>query len=882
MRAGKNRLELSTIHVFLTRILFACYLIEREIIKGTHYPDDKYLSALSRSHSLGAVLSELPPTQAKEALCRLFGSIQSRFNGSLFDRGVVSETRAIRAEHMSTIQRFLRGDDLGDRQLTLDFWAYDFRVMPIETISAIYEDFIEAEGPGARRRGGVYYTPPHLAEMVLDIVTEDEDPPLLDKRILDPACGSGVFLVSAFNRLAEEWRRKNPNRRNNTRARELLEILRGQVVGLDVSETACRITCFSLYLALLDQLEPRDIQHLEEQGHALPPLLLPKGESQPPEEMRTIVCGNFFDPELTLPEAQFDLVVANPPWVSRESSTDPTFAQWIKDHPELPVPQRQIAHGFMWEVPKYLSVVGKACLVLPSAVFLNRTDEFQRSWFGQFTVERIVNLSDLRFFLFPGAAHPGTVVRFSSIKPLAKEHWIAYDAPKTDVVSQLGGPVYIHEQDICRVRLWDVLTSAERDEAPVFWKTRFWGTPRDIRLLTRLGDMPRLEVIVGGTRSPKRWVKGQGFQPFNPRPDSDVEKIKRKKQPERPWWSEDRLFLDANLADLGLLALEDDCTKVGTRFPWVLFPRAPQLFEPPLVLVSQGSSKVAFADFPLLFRDALQSIKGPEKETDVEFLKFLAAVLDSHVAKYFLFHTAANWGTERDKVHFFELLRMPFPLPDDTPDPSRARGIVRSVSKEMDVLKKDLSIHGLHGERLDRVNDTRHKIAPLLLEYYGIDKWERILIEDTVKIFEPSSTPGAASTSVPTLKPVSRKEREAHVSTLCGMLNSMAAAKGPRIGGTVTHSGSAGQAVVTLRRNGSTPAYTENKDSGDLKKALQRISKVLPENKGSFVRQRGLKVFDGDSIHIAKPLTLRSWTRTAALNDADEIAAAILLRRRGP
>jgi len=126
LRAGRNRLELPEIHMLLTRILFTCYLIEREIIKGAHYHDDECLRNLSPTHTLGDVLRDLSPTQAKEALCRLFGSIQSRFNGSLFDAGVVSETRSIRAEHMETIQRFLRGDDLGDRQLALDFWAYDF------------------------------------------------------------------------------------------------------------------------------------------------------------------------------------------------------------------------------------------------------------------------------------------------------------------------------------------------------------------------------------------------------------------------------------------------------------------------------------------------------------------------------------------------------------------------------------------------------------------------------------------------------------------------------------------------------------------------------------------------------------------------------------
>jgi hypothetical protein len=47
------------------------------------------------------------------------------------------------------------------------------------------------------------------------------------------------------------------------------------------------------------------------------------------------------------------------------------------------------------------------------------------------------------------------------------------------------------------------------------------------------------------------------------------------------------------------------------------------------------------------------------------------------------------------------------------------------------------------------------------------------------------------------------------------------------------------------------------------------------------VYYRNLKIFDGNQIHIIKPLALRSWTKTAALNDADEIAGAILGGMKG-
>ena len=52
--------------------------------------------------------------------------------------------------------------------------------------------------------------------------------------------------------------------------------------------------------------------------------------------------------------------------------------------------------------------------------------------------------------------------------------------------------------------------------------------------------------------------------------------------------------------------------------------------------------------------------------------------------------------------------------------------------------------------------------------------------------------------------------------------------------------------------------------------------KLNQTQKGHFSYLRELKVFNGNELHIVKPLNLRHWTRTAALSDADEIAGAIL------
>lgn len=859
---GEGGLQAETVHALLTRLVFTCYLVERKVISGNTIGNEA-LSGLTCEGGVAALLKGKRPEEALELLYLLFGSLQDTFNGSMFDIDLDSEKGQLRPQHMKAIQQFLRGDDPVSGQLSLGWRAYDFSMIPVETISAVYEDFIGAEATGKRRRTGAYYTPPHLVELVIDTAVEGWLS-LLDKRVLDPACGSGIFLVSVFNRMAEEWRRKHPHQRNLERADALTEILREQLFGIDVSETACRIACFSLCLALLDQLEPRDIAELRAQGRPLPRLLLSAGETVPEGERRSVICGDLFDPALPLPKGYFDLVVGNPPWVARGQSRSPLFLQWIRTHAHLPVPQKQLAHGFMWEVPQHLTADGHACLLLPTAVLTNRTDRFQQEWFSRFTVEKVIQLSDMRFLFFVGASHPAVVVRFNCQQPDIQHGRLDYLVPKTDNRTLRGGPVVVRPVDHWQVQVKRLLARAGQREAPVFWKRRLWGTPRDLRLLDRLEDMPRLGDLAGRPSENKRWLKGQGFQPIGPS-DTDPEKWIR------PDWEADGLFLPGD-RDLSLILLREECEKIGEDEH--ILRRLPNeaVCEPPLVVVSQGFSKVAFSSFRMRFQDSLQAISGPPEDADA--LMFLTAVLASSVAKYFLFHTAANWGTEREKVQFFELLRMPFPLPEQTADPGRAAELMDQVVGMMRQLATDVRDAGLG--RQEAVGAAKRSMAEPIYAYYDVDKRERMLIEDTVSVFEPSSTPHGMGTDVLALQKPTRAQRRAYVATLCGLLNTWARRHGHRVSGSVTYSHRAGAAVVTLQLDADQCQYTEDESTEGLSRSLARMMRSLPERAAGVEQLRDLKVFDREVLYILKPLILRAWTRTAALNDADDVAGEVI------
>ena len=195
-------LEPQALDALLCRLVFACYLFDRGII------DESYLASLQIDNAphLRDILAKKPRTVAKSELYRLFEKLGDDFNGDLFSADLEAESRKVRVEHLEILDLFFHGADVHSGQQS--FWPYDFGFVPIETISAIYEHFLKAAGEEQKKELGAFYTPRFLAEFVLDLALEGEKS-LLDKRFLDPACGSGIFLVGLFNRLAEEWKSNN-------------------------------------------------------------------------------------------------------------------------------------------------------------------------------------------------------------------------------------------------------------------------------------------------------------------------------------------------------------------------------------------------------------------------------------------------------------------------------------------------------------------------------------------------------------------------------------------------------------------------------------------------------------------------------------------------
>ena len=892
LAAARNRLVTGvhrfkreeTAHALLGRLIFLCYLTDRKVIDWVDY-EKEVGKGITDVHQL---LETYESKEGWQRLYQLFARLHETFNGSMFDKNLETEARRLKPAHYEVLRQFFSISEVATGQGTLGFWAYDFSVIPVETISAIYENFLSAEDAEGKRKEGAYYTPRHLAEMVVDIAIA-EDPDWAKRRYLDCSCGSGIFLVTLFNRMASHWVFNNDDATYRKRAEALLDILHNQLCGVDIKRTACRIACFSLYLAFLDQFDPRDIRDFarmaKRERKVLPKLLRYRDSRWREKYNATILQGDFLESATTT--EKFDYLIGNPPWSGRGT--------------------QQLAWKFMRHAPQHLRVNACGCLLLPAKVFFNKTDELQAEWFDAVTVERVVNLSDYSFILFEHAKCPALIVRFTNGTP-GENHRFRYDTPKISGTDCRDGVITILPRDRKWLQQTALLAAASRSQVPSFWKSYFSGGPRDWRLLDLLDEMPKLDAIAKPPSKDKEgkahfWTS-EGIKP-------------NKKGTHKPWWKEEHLFLSARSQTTALFVLEKDCEPVGKRFhPFVERRRDPKLFTPPLIVVSYGFGKIAYCDFPVLFQHSLRVItssagKPAERAADSDLLFFLTAYLRSNLAKYYLFHISANWGIERDKVHLFELLQLPFPLSGDGhahADAARivsttaelARSLRNELAAELEQLhkereKKNLPIESeefqemlapFSAKRKKKVDVLQAKLEKEIYRYFDLTEEEVALVEDTVEFIEPSSTPAnramVRQAGIPTLEAIEPDDGilDKYALMLTRTLNEWAEDGQLQVEASAAQFDSHPFVLFHLHQTKKPRAFRYERFSNHIKAVLERIYEASRQKQDRFNYPRAVTFFDGASIYLLKPNTLSHWTRSAALNDADEIFSEVIRQRR--
>ena len=311
-------------------------------------------------------------------------SYQPFLNGQLF-KPHFSEELVVGDEWLANFIDHLCDEDEG----------YNFADIKVEILGDAYERFLGKvlrpqgrgatieEKPEVRKAGGVYYTPRYIVD---DIVEETVGRQLAGKsadetsrlRFLDPACGSGSFLIRVYERVMEHYLRLYDQGLREARAvgeeaagrflkahredfylddggnvrltsRRKRRVLMDNVYGVDIDPKAVEVTQLSLYLKMLEG-DNREILHRQsKQWFSRDPLL--------PSLERNILCGNSLvaadfssDPaeiirvnafdwdigfERIMASGGFDAVVGNPPYVPMETMLPSERAYYARSFPQL-------------------------------------------------------------------------------------------------------------------------------------------------------------------------------------------------------------------------------------------------------------------------------------------------------------------------------------------------------------------------------------------------------------------------------------------------------------------------------------------------------------------------------------------------------------------
>jgi len=825
-------LEAGEAQALLLRAIFTAYLSDRGIIRSGFVGSDfgeKDVAELLRD---------------PQSLATLFDWVARKFNGDLFPPGMAPAANASSA-HLKTVCDLLLHTNPRTGQLS--FWPYRFDVIPIELISSIYEMFAHELDPVVASKRSTHYTPTNLVDLTLSQVFPHLSP---DAKVLDPACGSGVFLVESLRRLVahkiaagEPWTRKT-----------VRDTLHQQLFGLDISEGSVRITAFSLYLTALE--------------------LDPEAKQASPDALRFdhLIGSNLFVNDVfdqtaaytqipVFADRQFDAIVGNPPWTKGEAAA--SGVAYCKQHtPPRPLADNNPDQAFLWRVGDFSHPGTRVGLIMGAKPFFSHTPEARIARNALLThigLKTLINLSDLHHHaLFPTSDQP-TVIAFADNRPSQPGSSMTLVAPKLPLHFRAHGLVDLGPQDVIRM---PVEVAASDPDA---LKVASWGSARDVSLIQRLRAAPGL-LSLQALITRNNWPQpGVGVQWNGPRPLSD-------QVPKRVAYAN-----QLPAFDIGTTELPERPPDARVKYT----PSRPEIYQGPLILATRGVTLergfyATAVEDDVLYDAGYLGFPVPGSSRDLR--DFLIGILNSQLCQYWLFLTGSSWGVERKEVMLIDILRLPIPDPDAL-RPELFQSVVRAARR----LRENCQLFDPQ-LTLFEAAESRREVVPvrdkLLAELndavcaaYGLERHERILVDDFVRESLDFNNLRDESSAV---KRSDKTELEAYASELVAVFNAFCRTLSERMMvAEVIESGSSPLQVVHLSftRPSAGPLVTTS-EQRDLQEVLTDISSLLDEQVTRQVySRRHLRIYADDQLFIIKPAQRRFWSRSAALNDADAILA---------
>ena len=616
----------------------------------------------------------------------------------------------------------------------------DFAHIPVGVLSQAYELYLKNHAPVKQKRQGSYFTPKPIAELMVraSFRALKREGFAKSARVLDPAAGGGIFLLTAFRELvAERW--LADEKRPDTKV--LRWILYNQLVGFDINEAALRFAALGLYLLSIElDPNPRPVDKLRFKD--LRGTVLHRVTSEGEEEGQELgSLGPLVDDEHA---GQYDLVIGNPPWASGTKLPEWNLVcaevariaakRGISDS-SPPLPNEVLDLPFVWRAMEWAKPNGQIAFALHARLLFQQGDGMpiaRQALAEALDVTSVINGVELRQTkVWPQISAPFCVL-FATNRTPGVEAGFRFISPRLEGSLNSAGSMRIDAINA------EVVPSRRLLETPEILKILFRGTKADLGIVERiraqghptLADFWRERIGIGA-RGRLRG-SGNGYQTL--KPSSRV----RKHGDGLPGVGASYLQGQSEITAGPLVDILIDTESLGIfSHDRIHDPRSADLFAGPLIVVHKsppamaGRIGVAICEEDVVFNETFYGYSPSGDPEAALLVRYLALVLGSKFVVWLALVTSGEFGFEREVIEKATLDRIPLPDFDK---------LTQDQRREIDGLIEGLQSGAMSWEDVDE----------WVTRLYGLGRRDFQVVVDTLEFGLPFAENKRNAQAVPT------------------------------------------------------------------------------------------------------------------------------------
>ncbi len=498
------------INLLILQCLFLKYLEDRGVFKNE------------------LILIQALKNDDDKALKKVFKQIKT-INGDIFN----NISFDINSHQLQQLAIFFEHDyrEYKNKNQLFALSPYKYDKIPIELISNVYEEFLGKTDPSIKKKQGIFYTRTFVVDFILSHSVYPETEKNKKITILDPACGSGIFLVQSFKEILNQHR--------DSKIDDKIALLKNQIFGIDIDERALQIAAFSLYLALLESCSEDEIlDRIEKKKPMLPDLigenLLKKNAIA--DDIKFKIGSKKID--------TFGCIVGNPPWghideieytfdnsldilkdnnipdsiinklkkrnfktdkfemelkkilTSEEIQYIDKLVEYSKINDNEQVKERRVINNdskyctvsyyqrsqcFLLRINQWCNENTEISLIVNNSNFLNnKSERFRRNILQQYNISKYFDLSNITDIAFSDTKEPGSILIMDKKKNA--ENILEYTTAQLTDFAKAFHLIHYTSIDIKKVKQKDLLL----EDQDIIWKIFVNGNWDDYQLVKKI------------------------------------------------------------------------------------------------------------------------------------------------------------------------------------------------------------------------------------------------------------------------------------------------------------------------------------------------------------------------------------------------------------